>query len=285
MNKLNILFLLSLISTGCSTQFTFHVFDAVTIRGEDNPTTQVEITLPQWPGDTFHLWLPEAVGELWQQWDPSVAHQDFITTEKGGLLWLYQNNPSAIIHSELIPERNSLLLETKVTNRTQNSLAGVYVQNCIHFPKAQDFICDDFSHIYIRSEGKWRSLKSLSPTSGFPRYYRKGFPTRGRIDPTAQLFKNIRQGTSVDHPLIVLVSKDGTKSIGVASEDYEFLFHNQNKYLHCIHSESGTPPPIPSGETSIFRQKIYFIEGGLMDCVTAFEKDIHYDPVGNFSFK
>ena len=46
-------------------QFSFNVYDAVTIR--ENPTTQVGITVGQWPGNTFILWLPEAVGELWEQ--------------------------------------------------------------------------------------------------------------------------------------------------------------------------------------------------------------------------
>ena len=69
-----------------TSQFSFNVDDAVTIRS--NPTTQVDITLESWPGNTFVLWLPEAVGDLWQQWDAKVAYQDFVTTEKGGLLWI-----------------------------------------------------------------------------------------------------------------------------------------------------------------------------------------------------
>jgi hypothetical protein len=34
-----------------------------------------------------------------------------------------------------------------------------------------------------------------------------------------------------------------------------------------------------------FRQKIYFVEGGLMECVAAFENDISGDPSGDFIFK
>jgi len=263
--------------------FSFRVYDAVTIRS--NPTTQVGITIDRWPGNTFVLWLPEAVGDLWQQWQPEVAHQDFARTDCGGLLWTFDGNPEASIRTELIPQANALLLETRVTNRGDGDLKSVYAQNCIHFSQAPDFICDDFSRIYIRSRGKWQSLASLEPTASFPRYYREDYPSRGRIDPTEHNFGDIRQKEAVDHPSIVLLSKEGSRAVGVASEDYEFLFHNQMEYLRCIHSESGCAPPIPPGATAVFRQKVYFVDGGLMDCVAAFEQDILGSPKDGFRFR
>jgi hypothetical protein len=263
--------------------FSFQVYDAITIR--KNPTTQVGITIDRWTGDTFVLWLPEAVGDLWQQWDADVAHQDFTVTKSGGLLWTYEGNPAGFIRTELIPQRNSLLLETQVTNLSNQELVKLYAQNCIHFSKAPEFICDDFSRIYLRIKKKWYSLASLKPTTTFPRYYREGYPERGRIDPLEHNFGDIRQDSTVDYPLMVLVSKDGTRTVGIASEDFEFLFHNQMPYLRCIHSESGSPPPVPPGKTAIFRQKVYFVEGGLMDCVAVFEKDIVGNPSESFSFK
>lgn len=264
-------------------QFMFNVYDAVTIR--QNPTTQIGITLDRWPGNTFILWLPEAVGDLWQQWQPEVAHEDFGKTKRGGLLWTFEGRPEAAIRTELIPQGNSLLLENRVTNRGHDDLTQVYAQNCIHFSQAPDFVCGDFSRLYLRTGGEWRSLASLKPTAAFPRYYREGYPSRGRIDPTEHMFGDIRQAAAVDHPLMVLVSKDGTRSVGIASEHYEFLFHNQMEYLRCIHSESGCAPPVAPGETAIFRQKVYFVNGGLMDCVAAFERDVLGDPSGEFTFR
>ncbi|MBI5091988.1 MAG: hypothetical protein HZB26_06030 [Candidatus Hydrogenedentes bacterium] len=264
-------------------QFSFRVYDAVTIRS--NPTTQVGITIDGWPGNTFMLWFPEVVGDLWQQWNPPVAHQDFTTTDRGGLRWTYEGNPAASIQSELTPQANSLLLVTRVMNRGHDELKHVYAQNCIHFSQAPGFICDDYSRFYIRSAGQWRSLASLKPTSGFPRYYREGYPSRGRIDPTEHQFGDIRQETPVDHPLMVLISQDGKRAVGVASERYEFLFHNQMEYLRCIHSESGCMPILPAGQTAEFREKIYFVEGGLKECVAAFERDVQWDQAGEFSFR
>ena len=269
-----------------SLHFSFHVYDTITIR--KNPTTQVGITIESWPGNTFILWLPEVVGNLWQQWNAKVAHQDFISTDKGGLLWTFNDNPEGLIRTELIPQKNSLLFETQVTNRGKGELLKLYVQNCLHFSKAPDFICDDFSRIFIRTNNKWCSMASLNPTVSYPYYFRVGYPSRGRIDPDPTEHKagGVRQAASIDHPLIVLVSKDGTRAVGVASEDYEFLFHNNGlEYLRCIHSESGCSPPVLTGEKVTFRQKVYFVNGGLIDCVAAFEKDIVGDPATEFRFK
>jgi len=264
-------------------QFAFHPYDAVTIRA--NPTTQIGITRTGWPDNTFVLWLPEVVGDLWQQWQPEVAREEFAITKQGGLLWTFDGRPEALIGTELIPQGNALLLENRVTNRSREDLKQVYAQNCIHFSQAPDFICGDFSRFYLRTGGAWRSLASLKPTSAFPRYYRQGYPSRGRIDPTEHQFGDIRQPAEVDHPLMVLVSQDGTRSVGIASEHYEFLFHNQMEYLRCIHSESGCEPALPPGKTAVFRQKIYFVDGGLMDCVAAFERDITREPSGEFAFR
>jgi len=131
-------------------------------------------------------------------------------------------------------------------------------------------------------------MASLNPTVSYPYYFRVGYPSRGRIDPDPTEHKEggVRQAASIDHPLIVLVSKDGTRAVGVASEDYEFVFHNNGlDYLRCIHSESGCSPPVPTGEKVTFRQKVYFVNGGLIDCVAAFEKDIVGDPATEFRFK
>lgn len=264
-------------------RFAFRVFDVKSIRA--NPTTEIAITVNRWPGNTFRLWFPETVADVWQQWDSKVAHQDFTPTARGGLLWTFDGNPGAFIRSELTPRGNSLLLETRVTNRGQQDLPMLYAQNCIHFSEAPDFICDDYSRFFLRTGGQWRSLASLKPTSAFPRYYREGYPSRGRKDATEHMFGPIRQSAAVDHPLMVLVSKDGRRSVGIASEHYEFLFHNQMEYLRCIHSESGALPPVRPGATAVFRQKIYFVKGGLAACVAAFEKDVVRDPAGEFLFR
>mgnify|MGYP001613765719 FL=1 len=58
--------------TATDRRFAFRVFDVKSIRA--NPTTEIAITVNRWPGNTFRLWFPETVADVWQQWDPKVAH-------------------------------------------------------------------------------------------------------------------------------------------------------------------------------------------------------------------
>lgn len=251
-------------------KFEFDVYDQVTIR--QNPTTQIAIRVAEWPGNTFLLWLPEDVTDLWNNWSPGVAQQDFSGTGRNGLLWSFVHHSGVRIEAELIPEWSSLLLEVSVANRSDEAIHHLGVQNCFHLSAAPDFCCDDFSRIYIRVEGCWRSLASLGPASERPMYYRPGFFECGRTDSWRGMFSQFNETAEADSPLIVCVSRDGTRSIGTASEDYQCVFHNQGcAYLRCIHSQQAPVQLVAPGKTISFRQRVYFLEGGLMDCVSAFE--------------
>lgn len=253
--------------------FTFRTYDEVTIRA--NPTTQVAITVPEWPQQTFLLWLPEAVDDLWNQWTPEVAHQDFIPTNDGGLRWLFDRGSVARIEAEICSRESSLILTVRVTNQSKEYLRDTAVQNCFHLSAAPDFLCDDFSRIFIRREGQWRSLASLSPTVELPMYYRPGFLESGRVDSWRGRWAQSNQCAHADHPLIVCLSRDGSRCVGTASDDYQCLFHNRGcEYLRCIHSQQAPVPALSPSDEAVFRQILYFAQGGLDVCIAACEADI-----------
>ena len=253
--------------------FSIDTYDQFTIR--QNPTTQIAIQVAEWPGNTFFLWLPESVTDLWNNWSPSVAQQVFERTDRGGLSWAFEHGSGVEIEAELIPEHSHLLLEVRVRNRSENALHQLGVQNCFHLSAAPDFACDDFSRIYIRAEGSWSALSLLEPASDLPMYYRAHFLESGRVDSWRGHFGRFNESIRADHPLMVCVSREGTRAVGTASEDYQCVFHNRgHEYLRCIHSQQAPIPELASGETGTFRQWVYFVEGGLMDCVAAFE-DAH----------
>ena len=83
--------------------FHFRVYDSMTIR--HNPTTQIAVTIEEWPDNTFLLWLPESITPEWNQWTPEIAHQDFTGTENGGLLWSYTKKNLVRISATLQPLR------------------------------------------------------------------------------------------------------------------------------------------------------------------------------------
>ena len=260
-------------AAGTTKGFSFEVYDKVTIR--KNPTSQIVIRVADWPGQNFLLWFPEAVGDLWQQWDPPVAHQEFVTTDRGGLRWQFRGNPRAAVTAELIPRRMSLLLEVRVRNLTDGDLRHVPVQNCLHLSQAPDFASGDFSRIYIRTNRRWRSLAELKPTVPLPMYYRHGVLESGRMDSWKGRFSGNNQQARVDHPLMICLSKDGQRAIATASENYECLFHNQGiDYLLCIHSQQAPIERLGPGQEGVFRQVIYFNTGGIQGSLGAFENDV-----------
>jgi hypothetical protein len=256
-----------------SKTFSFEVFDQVNVR--KNPTTQIAIRIAEWPGQRFLLWLPEAVAGLWVQWDPAVAHQEFHKTERGGLRWAFDGNPKARITAELIPREQSLLLEVRVKNRTHDVLEQVSAQNCLPLSEAPDFVCTDHSRLYLRTGKRWRSIADLGVTDRFPMFYRPGFLESGKLDSWRGNFKSHNQAQRADHPLMVVLSKDHTRAFGTVSEDYQCLFHNQGlPYLRCAHSQQAPVERLAPGSEAVFRQMVYFIDGGIKDVLRAYERDV-----------
>jgi hypothetical protein len=258
--------------------FSFEVYDELTIR--EKPTTQVAVHIDQWPGQVPLLWLPESVADsvsdLWDQWDPVVVpHQDFTSSAGGGLYWKFAKNPKATIISSLVPRRNSLLLEVRVKNTSRCDLREVSAQNCIILSRAPDFACDDFSRLYIRTNGEWRSLKALGVTDDLPMFYRPSFLESGRTDAWHGHFAGHNQKARADQALMMCTSKQGDRTIGTASDHYQCVFHNHGiKYLLCIHSQQAPIPILRPGEEVSFRQVIYFVEGGIQECVLQFQEDV-----------
>jgi hypothetical protein len=253
--------------------FSFETYDQITIR--KNPTTQIGIRLAEWPGQKFILWLPEWINNLWWQWDPPVAHQDFKKTNRGGLRWEFTGNPKTRITAELIPRKSALLFEVRVKNLTAEDMLHVGIQNCLPLSEAPDFACRDFSQLYVRMRKQWHSLAELGVTDPRPMLYRGGFLESGRMDAWEGKFKSHNQKERVDYPLMIVRSRDGKRAIGTASEDYQCVFHNHSdQYLLCLHSQQAPVDRLPAGGEAVFRQMFYFTEGGIEDVVRAYEADI-----------
>jgi hypothetical protein len=252
-------------------QFELRGYDAKTLR--KNPTTQIAITIKEWSGNTFLLWLPEAVPPIWNQWTAAVAHQDFRDNESGGLVWSYTKKNLAHLSAELQPKARSLVCTVRVKNLSAQVLDNVCAQNCLHFSKAPGFVCDDFSRILIRTEGQWKTLKDLQPTCGLPMYYRPGFLESEKIDMWRGRFRRTNQPSRADHPLIICLDKEEQRAVATASADYQCVFHNRDsKYLRCIHSQQAPVSSLPPGEAAIFRQWIFFVEGGVSECLRHFNQ-------------
>lgn len=248
--------------------------------GEDrpprqHPTTQVTVSPAEWPENLFRLWLPEHVEPgLWSNMKAAEADQRFENAAHGGLQWSYERPGLARINAELVPASGSLLLEVDIVNRSRDFITGVSVMNCLQMSQATAFACDDFGRLFIRSGGSWRSLFELKPRSDYPTYYRQGYLEGGGVGVWGGKLDGLTEPARADHPLMVCVSKEGKRAVGIAADRYYFLFHNRaNRNLLCIHSNSEPLPLLEPDQETHFRQKIYFSDGGLDGCIAAYDAD------------
>ena len=250
--------------------------EAWTKRGA---TTQIMIRIAQWPDNIFRLWMPEKVGSIWSNWDPDVARQDFQPSGENGLTWTFHRPDVARIEAELTARGSAVLIKHTVVNISAGDLNDITAINCLQFGLAPDFGCGDFSRLYLRTGGNWCNLAALDPKSDYPHYFRPGRNTSTQMAAAtaADRFKSpigLEEDVQPDHPLMACVTRDGDRSVGIASDDFHFLFHNRaNPHLWCMHSTQWPVPVLPAGHAAVFRQKLYFVNGGLSDCVAAYEAD------------
>ena len=251
----------------------------ITIR--KNPTTQVLMQVVEWPGQTFLLWFPEEINNVWAQWDADVAKQDFVVSDEGALVWSWASEGKASVRATMTPRDDSVFLEIRVKTAPDHDVEVASPHNCLHFSQAPEFDCDDFSRIYVRVNERWQSFLDLRTAPGAPKsqhpasvIYREGFLESGRPNIWKGHVENRTMPDPVDHPLIFCRSKSGDRAVATASEDYQGLFYNQGmEYLHCIHSAQ-TGVLVRRGEEVVFREIIWFVDGGGGEAVDMYNRDL-----------
>ena len=235
------------------------------------PTTQVLVTVEEWPGNVFRLWAPENVGLLWRNWRNGGTRQDFSRAD-GGLAWRTEDESGWTVDTGLHPRGAVLAIETRVYNGSNVALPHVSSANCVQFRRAPDFACYDFSRIVVRVDGQWTSLASLRPGSDYPHYLNSSIVDHdGRVGWGGNL-SHLFETAPSDHPLMVCLSRDGRRAVATASSDYEHVFHNRaNPELLCIHSSQRPVAELAPGRIAALTQHVYFVEGGVRECVEAYE--------------
>ena len=245
------------------------------------PTTQVRIEVLEWPGQVFLLWFPEIINNVWAQWDPGLEEQNFTVNKNGQLVWARNFKGKATVEAIMTPRNDSVYMEIHVKAAANHDVKLAAPHNCLHFSAAKQFDCSDYSRIFVRVKKKWRSFLDLRTQPGAPKsqspasvIYREGFLESKRANIWKGQVENRTMPDRVDHPLIMCFDKKLKRAVTTASEDYQGLFYNQGlPYLHCIHSaQAGVA--IPRGRVAVFREIIWFVDGGIKEAVAAYDRDI-----------
>lgn len=259
-------------------KISLRAVDQKTVR--PNPTTQLEFDVDIWPGNTFCLWLPEIAyadftDPIWEQWDPDpgVALQNFAPTPEGGLEWRFSSDRCEVT-TRATPKGSRLDLETRITNKGRSVMPHASPQNCLHFPKAYAFLCLDFSRVWFRSNGRWRTILST--------LLERRTHSFNRTDASPQVFpqdadKERSAQPEADHPLIILESVGGwlpgMGTVGIVARNWRNIFHNAHGLLGCIHCEPHPALNLEPGGTAVFQQRIYLHDGDHHSMLEAYENE------------
>lgn len=251
-------------------KITMRIVHEKTVRS--NVTTQLEFSVDEWPDNIFCLWLPECVYAdfddlIWEQWDPLVGHQDFKPKTDGGFEWRFSSNRCEIL-SRAAPEESCLNLQICITNRSKAVMPNVFPNNCLHFPKAPDFFCLDYSRVWIRNEGAWRTVLSTDPSAPPNFFFRAEMPTPPLPSHVVPEWINV----PVDHPVIIVESTNGKKTVGIVAHNWQHVFHNSHLQLGCIHSEPQPARQLKPADTAVFQQRIYLHDGDRASFVREYGK-------------
>ena len=120
------------------------------------PTTQVLVTVEEWPGNVFRLWAPENVGLLWHNWRNGGTRQDFSDAD-GGLTWRVEDESGWTVETSLRARRRADHRDARrqrigrgSRTRTVQASARLRVRR------------------FLTLDGEWVSLESARPGSDYP---------------------------------------------------------------------------------------------------------------------
>ena len=78
-----------------------------------------------------------------------------------------------------------------------------------------------------------------------------------------------------DHPLILVESTDGRRTVGIAARGWRNVFHNCHPMLACIHSAPMPAADLKSGETAVFSQRIHHYDGGRCEFLDEYDREAY----------
>lgn len=285
--------------SGCNNSFTKATDEKMTFKiGVENRkydqhrpdgVTVVTIKVAQWPGNEFGLWLPEDImmGEkfvwtdwqdpdVWPNWKPGDAYQDFTQRPDGSLVWK-KTFKDIDFRSELRPdEKNSCIwYKHTFTNISDKPLYDLNAISCFHLVNAPQFISIDGSRYWADLDGKWTTTDTV-PRCESPDPRRIGFKKQGlRQERTVVpnfVFPSAVMPQASCHPLFIAESFDAAASVGVADRNYDGLFNNNDSVLRCLHSHPAPIKVLQPGQTVEREAVIVFCRGNHNDLLKHYEK-------------
>ena len=231
------------------------------LQGQPGVMACTASAIPAFPGGTFTLAYPEAIGDAANPvWYGSLsptweAHSDGTWISRA-------EKPDQLAYElTMTPGPDRVTSRFRLTNQGKTTWKQGMAFNCFQCDKDHNIRDNDCLRTWVRTGGEFKRLVELprvfGPRPAIQLYSVEGAPLGKDIPFVANY-----QATPdlVIEPWMAMVSRDGQRLVATVSKPGLFLF--QNREYSCIHCGTGFGEVKP-GQTAEAVNIVYFVEATL----------------------
>jgi len=235
----------------------------IKLQGQPGVMACTASDIPAFPGGTFTLAYPEAIGDANAPvWFSSIKP----TWEAGSAgSWISRGEKLGQLAYELrmTPSAESVTSRFHLTNQSKTTWQQGMAFNCFQCDKDHSIRDNDCLRTWVRTGGEFKRLVELprvfGPRPAIQLYSVEGAPL-GKDIPFVASYKATPD--LVIEPWMAMVARDGKRLVATVSKPGLFVF--QNREYSCIHCGTGFGEVKP-GQTAEALNIVYFVESTLAD--------------------
>lgn len=218
--------------------------------------------VPAFPGDTFSVAIPEAIGDFAQTYWPNRIAVTWQELDNG--VWRSEGKVEGELSyvATITPHEDTVDVRIALTNHSPRAWRQSLAFNCFNCGGSIAIRDHECVRHYVRMDGKFKRLIEIPRKFG-PRPTVQLYSVQGALLGREIPFVANFQATPEDVVLegwMAIQSRDGKRLVAAVSKPALFLF--QNMEYSCIHSAPSFGALKP-GETGEALTKLYFVESPL----------------------
>lgn len=193
--------------------------------------------------------------------------------EDGSLAYRCELEMGVVLTAKLTPGRDDVSIVYSLENHAGRPLGNMGTQFCFIENEADAFADPRAERTFIVVNGEFQALGATRPglSAGETQPLFIATNTKDR-EPfyTLTMERSWTAAVQADLPLIALVSKDGSRVVGLTFDNaYKIM---TNCEIPCMHADPMFDD-CPDGGCVEIRGRVYFVEGGLGDLLARFRRD------------
>lgn len=235
----------------------------IKLQGQPGVMACIARDIPTFPGSTFTLAYPEAIGDAASPVWYSSIKPSWDETADGAWMSRGEKATELVYEITIKPSHDSVTSHFKLTNLSERTWKQGMAFNCLQCARESSIRDNDCLRTWVRTGGEFKRLVELprvfAPRPAIQLYSVEGAPS-GRDIPFVANYKATPD--IVIEPWMAMVSRDGKKLVATVSKPGLFLF--QNREYSCIHCGTGFGE-IKPGQSAEAINKTYFVETALAE--------------------